>query len=75
MGDKLLGYWSFLKGVHDDAIVVLLDAFDVFGNGFDGHELLRRYYWFNKPIVIAAEENIFPREVDGPARDAIWVGQ
>merc|ERR1740138_1191879 len=69
--DKLLGYWAYLRGVDDDAIIVFVDAFDVFGNGFDGHELLRRYFEFGKPIVIATEENVFPREVEGQAHTAV----
>lgn len=71
--DKLLGYWSFLRTVEDDDIVVFLDAFDVFGNGFDGHELLRRYFSFQRPIVIATEENVFPREVNEQAHVAVDV--
>merc|ERR1712232_475858 len=47
------------------------DTFDVFGNGLDGHELLRRYFAFNRPIVIATEENVFPREVDAQAHIAV----
>eukprot|EP00913_Durusdinium_trenchii_P023491 g22069.t1 len=35
--DKLIGYWTYLKTVNDDDLIVLLDAFDVFPNGFDGH--------------------------------------
>ncbi|CAE7948036.1 psuK, partial [Symbiodinium sp. KB8] len=61
--DKLIGYWSYLKMVDDDDLIVFLDAFDVFPNGFDGHELLRRFFSFGTPVVVAAEENIFPREV------------
>merc|ERR1712039_696894 len=61
----------FGSTVDDDAIVVFCDAFDVFGNGFDGHELLRRYYAFGRPVVIATEENIFPREVAAQAYDAV----
>jgi len=49
----------------------MCDAFDVFGNGFSGHELLRRYFSFKRPIVIATEENVFPREVGEQAEFAI----
>eukprot|EP00413_Alexandrium_margalefii_P047098 CAMPEP_0204585794 /NCGR_PEP_ID=MMETSP0661-20131031/47125_1 /ASSEMBLY_ACC=CAM_ASM_000606 /TAXON_ID=109239 /ORGANISM="Alexandrium margalefi, Strain AMGDE01CS-322" /LENGTH=379 /DNA_ID=CAMNT_0051595379 /DNA_START=74 /DNA_END=1210 /DNA_ORIENTATION=+ len=69
--DKLISYWTYVQTVDDDAIVVFCDAFDVFGNGFDGHELLRRYFSFQRPVVIAAEENIFPREVQAQAHDAV----
>ncbi|CAE7508935.1 psuK [Symbiodinium sp. CCMP2592] len=42
--------------VDDDDLIVFLDAFDVFPNGFDGHELLRRFFSFGTPVVVAAEE-------------------
>mmetsp|Transcript_173935 Transcript_173935/g.557528 ORF Transcript_173935/g.557528 Transcript_173935/m.557528 type:complete len:395 (-) Transcript_173935:59-1243(-) len=71
--DKLLAYWMYLKAVDDDAIVIFCDAFDVFGNGIDGHELLRRYFAFERPIVLSTEENIFPREVQGQALMAVDV--
>jgi len=62
--DKLNGYWNFLQTIEDDAIVIFVDAFDVFGNGkFDGHELLSRFFAFGKPVVISTEENLYPREV------------
>lgn len=72
--------------MNDDDVVVFLDAFDVFPNGFDGHaarllaftspvrareELLRRFFSFQMPVVIAAEENIFPREVTEQAAVAV----
>eukprot|EP00933_Yihiella_yeosuensis_P037397 TRINITY_DN31320_c0_g1_i1.p1 TRINITY_DN31320_c0_g1~~TRINITY_DN31320_c0_g1_i1.p1 ORF type:complete len:410 (+),score=64.29 TRINITY_DN31320_c0_g1_i1:111-1340(+) len=72
--DKLLGYWSFLQGIEDDAVVVFLDAFDVFPNGYDGHELLRRFLSFGKPVVISTEENIFPREVAASADESVLFG-
>eukprot|EP00439_Symbiodinium_sp_Y106_P048587 s1362_g6.t1 len=64
--DKLIGYWSYLKMVDDDDLIVFLDAFDVFPNGFDGHELLRRFFSFGTPV-----ENIFPREVMEQATVAV----
>ncbi|CAJ1361536.1 unnamed protein product [Effrenium voratum] len=69
--DKLIGYWTYLKTVSDDDVVVFLDAFDVFPNGLDGHELLRRFFSFGTPVVIAAEENVFPREVLEQAKMAV----
>merc|ERR1719401_409473 len=69
--DKLLAYWSYLKAIDDDAIVVFVDAFDVFGNGIDGHEVLRRFFSFDRPVVISAEENVFPREVEAQAYMAV----
>eukprot|EP00435_Cladocopium_sp_Y103_P019892 s1661_g4.t2 len=69
--DKLIGYWTYLKTIKDDDVIVFLDAFDVFPNGLDGHELLRRFFSFGTPVVIAAEENIFPREVVEQANIAV----
>lgn len=71
--DKLLGYWLSLRQVGDNDVVVLCDAFDVFGNGFSWEELIQRFWSFGKPIVISTEENIFPREVEVPAHEAIEV--
>ncbi|CAL1147383.1 unnamed protein product [Cladocopium goreaui] len=69
--DKLIGYWTYLKTIKDDDVIVFLDAFDVFPNGLDGHELLRRFFSFGTPVVIASEENIFPREVAEQANIAV----
>lgn len=71
--DKLMAYWSFLTSVDDQALVVFVDAFDVFGNGFDGHELIRRYFSFGRPVILATEENVFPREVEAQAQVAVEI--
>eukprot|EP00927_Polykrikos_kofoidii_P057874 TRINITY_DN52099_c0_g1_i1.p1 TRINITY_DN52099_c0_g1~~TRINITY_DN52099_c0_g1_i1.p1 ORF type:complete len:409 (+),score=60.62 TRINITY_DN52099_c0_g1_i1:161-1387(+) len=61
--DKLNAFINYVNVADDDDLLIFVDAFDVFGNGFDGHELLRRFFLFDRPVVISTEENIFPREV------------
>merc|ERR1712232_418957 len=68
--DKLEGFFQYVSGLKEEDIVLFVDAFDVFGNGFGGHELLRRFFELDAPIVFAAEENVFPREIGIDAEKA-----
>ena len=53
--DKLTEFLKYLKNKDPGLIVMFVDGFDVIINNTTEHEILNKYYSFNKPIVFSIE--------------------